>query len=252
MIQSIDIIHRHHTMNSATPCTTTQPLSTLFRRARRSFGLSIDEISEDIKIRSEILNAIEQGAFERIEEPVYRTLMVKTYAEYLGISWKTIEAGYIRESVYTPSNEHANGVGTKLVGNSDLMVVPRLLKHILLSAAMIGVVFYVMVLAGSALQRPALTITNPPERFMSAAKTIRIEGSVSPDASLAINGQEVTKTNDGHFYQDLSLSDGLNTIRISASKKYSKETIVTRTVLYQAPTIPISFNEHEYGKATTR
>lgn len=230
----------------------TPTLGTLFRRARRSFGLSIDEISEDIKIRSEILNAIEQGAFERIEEPVYRTLMVKTYAEYLGISWETVEAGYIRESVYTPSNERANGVGIKPVQNSDLMVVPRLLKHVLLSAAMIGVFFYFMVLAGSALQRPALTITNPPERFMSAAKTIRIEGSVSPDASLAINGQEVTKTNDGHFNQDLSLSDGLNTIRISASKKYSKETVVTRTVLYQAPSLPLSFNEQEYGKATTR
>lgn len=238
-------------MNSATP-RTTPPLGTLFCRTRRSFGLSIDEISEDIKIRSEILNAIERGAFERIEEPVYRTLMVKTYAEYLGISWETIEAGYIRESVYTQSNERANGVSATPVGIGDLMVVPRLLKHILLSAAMIGVFFYVMVLAGSALQRPALTITNPPERFMSAAKTIRIEGSVSPDALLAINGQEVTKTSDGHFYQDLTLSDGLNTIRISASKKYSKETIVTRTVLYEAPALPLSFNEHEYGKATTR
>lgn len=227
-------------------------LGTLFRRARRSFGLSIDDISEDIKIRSEILNAIEHGAFERIDEPVYRTLMVKTYAEYLGISWDTIEDVYIRESVYIPVLPHAKGVNTKHIQSGDLMVVPRLLKHVFLSAAMIGVFFYFMVLAGSALQRPALTVINPPERFMSPAKTIRIEGSVSTEATLAINGQEVTKTNDGHFYQDLTLSDGLNTIRISASKKYSKETVVTRTVLYQAPSAPLSFNEYDYGKTTTR
>lgn len=211
------------------------------RHARRSFGLSIDEIAEDLKIRPDFLQAIEQGSFGRIEELVYRTLTVKTYAEYLGIDWATIQGEYVRESVYAAVPESATNVNTGSVQRADLLVAPRLLKHILLSAGMIAACFYLLVLAGSALQRPVLSIFNPPDNFSSSSKTIRIEGAVSSDATLSINGQEVVKTTDGRFAQEVTLSEGVNSIRISATKKYSKETTITRRVLYTRPSL--SYNK---------
>ncbi|MEK7122446.1 MAG: hypothetical protein AAB855_01170, partial [Patescibacteria group bacterium] len=86
--------------------------------------------------------------------------------------------------------------------------------------------------------------------FSSSSKTIRIEGRVSPDAALVINGQEIVKSSDGNFDQEVTLSEGVNMIRISATKKYSKEAVVTRTVLYEAPSL--TFNHEIYGKTTTR
>lgn len=212
-----------------------------FRRARRSFGLTLDEIAEDIKIRPDLLRAIEEGALGCIEESVYRALMVRSYAEYLGIEWSTISDEYLRESVYMIAPDDTARVNTGNVQRADLLVAPRLFKHIVLSAGMIAVCLYLAVLAGSALQRPALTIFNPPDNFLSSSKTLRIEGEVSPDAALSINGQEVVKATDGSFMQEVTLSEGMNSIRISATKQYSKETTVVRKVLYERPSL--SYNK---------
>lgn len=216
------------------------------RHARSSFGLTTDEIAEDIKIRPELLRAIEQGAFDRLGEPLYRTLMVKTYAEYLGITWRTLEDDYNRESLFIGGVQQVVEVNTQSVQRADLVVAPRLLKHVFLSAGMIAVCVYLMVLAGSALQKPTLTVVQPPNELLSSSKVIRVEGQVSSDATLAINGQEIVKTTDGHFGEDVTLSEGVNTIRVSAAKKYSKEAVVTRTVLYEAPSL--TFNQELYGK----
>lgn len=225
-----------------------QSVGARLRRARRTFGLSCDEIAEDLKIRPELLRAIEAGSFDRLREPLYRMLMVKTYAEYLGVSWGDLEDDYNRESLFSSGGVSSEGMNTQTVQRSDLVVAPRLLKHVLLSAGMIAVFLYLTMLAGSALQKPALTVTQPPNHFLSALKTIRIEGSVSPDAKLSINGQEIIKSTNGNFGQEVTLSEGVNMIRISAIKKYSKEAVVTRTVLYEAPSL--TFNQEQYGKTT--
>lgn len=223
-------------------------VGTRLARARRSFGLRVEEIAEDLKIRPDVLHAFERGTFCCIAEPVYRTLMIKTYAEYLGLDWTALSDVYARESLYAPTPEREDTLATPRVGRSEMVVAPRLMKHVLLSGAMIGACVYVMVLAAGALGRPALIVARPPDNFLSSTKTIRIEGTTAPDAALAINGQEVLKSKDGTFHQDVTLSEGVNSITVSASKKYSKESRVTRTVLYQAPPLPLSFNEHEYGK----
>lgn len=221
-----------------------------FRYARMLFGLTIDEIAEDLKIRTDIIRAIERGDFHAIEEPIYRTLMVKTYAEYLGFEWKNIQHEYNRESLYTAKKEKSNNVNTDCVQRTDFVVAPRLLKHIFLFVGMAGIVVYLAITAGSVLARPALTIFSPNDQEISPSKTISIEGAASSDANVFINGQSVPKNKDGHFSQTFTLTEGVNSIRISASKKYSKETIVTRTVLYENPQIPLILNDGIYGKSS--
>lgn len=219
-----------------------------FRHARRTFGLTLDEIAEDIKIRPDLLRAIEEGSFQKIEEPIYRTLMLKNYAEYLGLSWETLASQYDRESVYISMQGSEHTTNANRVRPIDMVVAPRLLKHVLFSLGMIGLCTYLMVLAAGALTRPSLIVSNPPDNASSSSKTISVEGTVSTDAHLSINGQEVSKNKDGNFRQDITLSDGVNVIHVSAAKKYSKETTTTRTVLYEASTLPLTFNQSDYGK----
>lgn len=218
------------------------------KTARRAFGLTIEEIAEDLKIRTDILSAIEEGNNTQKEELLYRTLMVKTYAEYLGVDWSSIADEYNRESLYRIQEEKKIETSTKSVQPTDFVVAPRLFKHILLSICMIGISGYLMVLAGAALGRPALTVTDPSDNLLSPEKIIMVEGVVSPDARLSVNGEEVMKNKDGRFRVAVTLSEGVNYIAISAAKKYSKETVVTRTVLYEAPSIPLTINTSDYGK----
>lgn len=220
------------------------------RHARLSFGLTLDEIAEDLKIRVDILRAIERGDLHTIEEPLYRMLMVKTYAEYLGFNRESFQDEYNRESLYAAKKEKSSEVNTESVQKADFVVAPILVKHIFLLAGMIGIFAYLAVIAGNALARPSLTVSSPNDRTVSSLPTIPIEGIASKDANLFINGQSVLKSKDGRFRQIFTLSDGVNSIRVSASKKYSKETAVTRTVLYERLFIPITLNEGHYGKSS--
>lgn len=221
-----------------------------FRYARLGFGLTFNEIAEDLKIRVDILKAIERGDFHMIEEPLYRMLMVKTYAEYLGFSQESFQDEYNRESLYAAKKEKSSEVNTESVQKADFVVAPSIVKHILLSAGMIGIFVYLAVIAGNALARPSLTVSSPSDRTVSLLPTIPIKGIASKDANLFINGQSVLKDRDGHFQQTFTLSDGVNSIRVSAAKKYSKEAVITRTVLYERPSIPITLNEGHYGKSS--
>lgn len=220
------------------------------RHARLGFGLTLDEIAEDLKIRVDILRAIERGDFHTVEEPLYRMLIVKTYAEYLGFSWESFQDEYNRESLYAAKKEKSSEVNTESVQKADFVVAPRLVKHILLSVGMIGIFVYLAVIAANALARPSLTVSSPSDRTVSSLKTIPIEGAVSQDANLFINGQSVLKSKDGRFRQIFTLSDGVNNIRVSAAKKYSKETVIVRTVLYERSFVPITLNEGHYGKSS--
>ncbi len=61
-------------------------LGALFVDRRRTLGLKIEEIAEDIKIKSEYLKAIEREEFDLLPTPQYARLFVRAYAERLGFN----------------------------------------------------------------------------------------------------------------------------------------------------------------------
>ncbi len=204
---------------------------------RRSFGLTIDDVVYATRIRKPLLCAIERGAFCEIPEHFYRTIIVKTYSEYLGCSWDLLENEYKREVMYTAPNHHEAPTPKTTIQKKDLVVAPRLIKNITLGFGMIGAVAYLFFLAYGALQPPHLTVSNPPDNYESRGHSTVVEGAVPEGSDVSINGQRVLKRNDGTFRQEVILSPGVNIINVSAAKKYSKETVVTRKVLYQEQSI---------------
>jgi hypothetical protein len=61
-------------------------MSTIFKEKRLSLGLSLDKISEDLRIRKRFLEAIEDGNLDQIEfSSFYLAGYMKLYAKYLHI-----------------------------------------------------------------------------------------------------------------------------------------------------------------------
>jgi len=201
-------------------------------------GLSIDEIAEATKIRKPLLLAIEQSALHEIAEPFYRTLILKTYSEYVGLDWHDIQTEYNRESAYLSSTVSSRTVNTAGIQRSELWVATRMIKNFLLGFVLISAGAYVAFLAFAAFQPPSLVVQNPPNNFESTSNTAVVKGAVSGESDIRINGQRVLKKGDGSFEQAVTLSSGMNVIQIAAAKKYSKESVVTRTVYYQEANLP--------------
>ena len=76
-----------------------------FRAAREARGLSLSEVSEQIRIRSVYLAAIEEERWSAIGAPVYVRGFLRTYARFLGLDPEEIVSDF--NAATTPSAQEA-------------------------------------------------------------------------------------------------------------------------------------------------
>lgn len=93
----------------------------ILRSNRQKHGISLSEVSEDLRVREDILAAIEDGDFSKIPPQGYSRNMIKSYARLLGLNTNKItemfldaeysfQLGKRRESVQKISNENKKRV----------------------------------------------------------------------------------------------------------------------------------------------
>ena len=57
------------------------------KEARENIGLSIDEVSADLKLRPSQLENIEEGNRESFKDVFYLKMLIKNYSKYLGLDY---------------------------------------------------------------------------------------------------------------------------------------------------------------------
>src|SRR5277367_2050391 len=65
-----------------------------FRSAREARGLSLSDVSEQIRIRSIYLAAIEEENWSAVGAPVYIRGFLRTYARFLGLDPEDVVAAF--------------------------------------------------------------------------------------------------------------------------------------------------------------
>lgn len=93
------------------------------------------------------------------------------------------------------------------------------------------------------LAAPSLTLYSPVQGLTTSAKAIEIQGKTSPGATVEINGAPLPPPPSGEFKHLLVLKRGINTITISAKKRYSRTAEIVRQILILEGG-PISTLEH--------
>lgn len=58
------------------------------KEARENIGLSIDEVSTDLKLRPSQLENIEEGNIDAFKDIFYLKSLIKEYAKYLGLNYE--------------------------------------------------------------------------------------------------------------------------------------------------------------------
>ncbi|MBV8531661.1 MAG: helix-turn-helix domain-containing protein, partial [Candidatus Eremiobacteraeota bacterium] len=74
-----------------------------FRAAREARGLSLSDVSEQIRIRSVYLAAIEEDNWNAIGAPVYIRGFLRTYARFLGLDPEEVVAAFNNEPAAQPA-----------------------------------------------------------------------------------------------------------------------------------------------------
>lgn len=58
------------------------------KEAREEMGVSIDEVAEDLKLRSSQIENIEEGNMDAFKDIFYLKYFIRDYAKYLGLSYE--------------------------------------------------------------------------------------------------------------------------------------------------------------------
>lgn len=91
---------------------------------------------------------------------------------------------------------------------------------------------------------PILEILSPSQGLRSTQAAIEIVGKTEPGARVEVNGTPLPATATGEFRHLLMLQRGLNTIMVSAQRRYSRSATIERQVMILTDS-PLT---HDYGK----
>jgi cytoskeletal protein RodZ len=205
------------------------------KKIREESKFSLDEATVATNVSKKYLEYLEEGRYEKLPGAVYIEQFLKKYAEFLNINPEQVISFYKNEAKiftkldpfdrkkYLPPKEKKLG----------LVLTPRLIRNSILILIIIIVLVYLGVEISRFISPPALTIFSPQDKITTNEKTISIQGKTEPESKVLINGKEILVSPSGEFEEVITLQKGINTIKIVASKKRSRENVVLREVSFE-------------------
>jgi cytoskeletal protein RodZ len=200
------------------------------RQARHNRQLEIAPIAKRLNIRPEYLLAMEDERFDRLPAGLYGKNFLKEYALFLGLKPQELLKN-LDDSIFGEKNN--DPFSQKVLTSRKLLVWPKIIKNILISGAVLICFLYLAFYFKNIVTAPDLIITQPDKNISTRENSITISGQTEPEAEVKINGEVVLNNNRGNFSQVVNLKKGLNSIVISAQKKYSRGQTITRQILVE-------------------
>lgn len=117
--------------------------------------------------------------------------------------------------------------------NDQAQQKPIFSKNFFIWLIVLSVVFLYLVLGIISLFRPPkINISSPTDNYITDQTIITIKGEVSDHkAIVTLNNQVINLDNQGFFEEKVSLSPGVNSIKISARRKFGSTNTIFRQVV---------------------
>jgi cytoskeletal protein RodZ len=203
-------------------------LGHLLHQKRLARRLTLEEVAQDLKIKSKFLAAIERGEYNKLPSPAYAQGFVRNYATYLGLSKA--------ETTMLFKREFDEKRAMKVLPDSMVKTKEFPLKRLRIQQSLIIFIVFLLLVFGflffqyrAAFFPPALTVSSPADGSKTA-QTITVSGKSDGNASVTINGAPVSVATDGTFQKAVTLFPGSSTITIKATNRFGKTSTVQKTV----------------------
>lgn len=204
------------------------------RRLREERGLSARDVARELKISPAFIEALEQGAYEKLPAKIYALGFLK---KFLSLVQAPNEAKWIwvfeREwNTRHPPTKAYDSLGSG-VRREEVRVTPR----ILIASFLIGLIAVISGFVGIRVRRfarsPLLVIHAPQDRAALREPRVSAQGQTDQEARLTVNGRELTIDGSGAFRQELELLEGINELEFVARNRFGKETRAVRYVVVE-------------------
>lgn len=199
------------------------------RTARQHKNFKLEEIAKKLNIRVEYLSAMEDENFDKLPHGLYGRKFLKKYAAFLKLDFKNLSDKPKEES--SLSNIIDNPFSQKIIKKNNFIIFPKIIKNILIVGSVLICFLYLIFYFQKIISPPELIIQQPEKNTLTKETSIIVSGQTETETEVKINNQVILNDHNGYFSQTVNLKKGLNTIIVSAKKKYSQEKIITREIL---------------------
>lgn len=200
-----------------------------FAQVRQEQGLTLDEVARATKIREEFLRAIERGDFKSLPGSSYAYGFVSNYAKFLGLPVEKSLALFRREYDETKNvevlprgftNPKEYSVSRFKVGRSAIAIF----------LVCLVVLAFVIFQYRSAIFNPALKVDSPKANSTVNSLNIQVTGRTDPQATLTIDGSQVSLDENGNFTKQITVFPGSVILDIKSENKFGKVSEIKRPV----------------------
>ncbi|MCA9388478.1 helix-turn-helix domain-containing protein [Candidatus Berkelbacteria bacterium] len=226
----------------------TQSLGEKLTRARKRHKLSLRQVEQLTKVAFKHLQALEKGDYKALPTSFYTRGFLTRVAKLFNLKVDKVLADYETElNCYNSVKPECPKIAAGLIKpevkddwlrNPDrLKITPGFLWGGVLSFCLVAILGYIWFQVTSFAAAPPLDIVTPAQAIKVDVELVEVAGVTDPTASLKINNQPVVVDTEGHFRQQVKLSDGVNAIEISAMNKADKETTKVIQLLAELPEV---------------
>ncbi len=197
-------------------------------------GLTIEDVSENTKIRPSFLEAIEKGEYDKLPSASYAHGFVKNYTNFLGLPEKEILALFRREfdeeKIYRVLPQGmARDFHTTRIKTSQFFLIAFLF---------ITLIGYILFQYKDALINPGVSISSPKDNEVVNSTTVLVSGKTNPENVVYVGGFPVSVDENGNFKKTVSVFSGKNEIKIKVVNRFNKSTELSKFVEVKSAPIP--------------
>lgn len=195
--------------------------SSLLQNTRLDKEWELSDISKKLKVPVKYLEALENGEVVCYPQEPYCSLIIKDYAEFLGLNGKDVLSLFRRDF------EQKNKVKKTL--KNSFSFTPKVTFTISIILIVIVFIFYLISEYYKFHLPPKLKINWPLEATVSAS-TVEINGITDPESTIRVNDDLIMVNNDGSFQKKIQLSTGQNLIIIQSTSVNGKVATEQKTI----------------------
>lgn len=211
------------------------------RQARLDAKLTLKEISQTIKIREQLLRAMEESDYNAFNSEVHLKNFLKSYASHLGINEEKILALHRREK--EESENQVNLSKPQKVRSFFRILAKFSTYKTFVWAGFAGILILILLFFYTQykafIQPPVLEIRNPKDNQVITSETFTIEGFTGdPSVKVVIDGSTANYSDkSGVFKVNVSFDEpGLKKFIVVARNHMGRETASELNLIYQPVT----------------
>ncbi len=195
--------------------------SSLLKNTRLDKEWNLSDISKKIKVPVKYLEAIENKTVSCFPQEPYCSLIIKDYADYLGLNGTDVLALFRRD------------FDQQLKTNKKKSLFFSFTPKFTFTISLIFVILFFLVYLISEYtkfhQPPKLEVIWPLEATVSSS-IIEINGITDPESTVRVNDDLILVDINGNFQKKINLTTGENNIIVKSTSPNGKQTIVNKVI----------------------